>query len=186
MFANQTFATVNDLQIMTKILHDASINASLYSIVITIFSSIAVGLFIGLLFQRIANKEHNDHQNIVHDHRKQVKKFILSRLNRIQGALDRYQQNLDSIDAGRAPPGVTKENLNIAIWRDVLQTNYKDIRFVSLSNFMEMPLDVNIDMDELGLLLHTNPLKEEIIATQGIDDIDKILKVLKDLAVKLD
>jgi len=181
---NQTIATVNDLQIMTSILQNASNNASLYSIVITILASFVVGLSLGLLFHHIAKKDHDDRQNIVIEHRKHVKKFILSRLSRIQGALDMQQQNLDAIDAGKVIKGITKEALNIAIWRDILQTNYADIRFVFLSNLMEMPLNANID--ELDSLLDTNPLKEKMITGNGITDLDKILNSLRDLATKLD
>ena len=180
MTTNQTIATVNDLQIMTDILQ----NASHISIGITIIASIVVGLSLGLLFRSITNKDHDERLKIIRDHRKQVKKFILARLSRIQGALDMQQQNLDAIDAGKAPPGMTKEALNIAIWRDVLQTNYADIRFVFLSNLMEMPLDANID--ELDSLLDTNPLKEKMITANGIKDLDKILNALTDLAAKLD
>ncbi len=184
MIDNQTIATVNDLHVMTEIIQ----NASNYSIGITIIASIVVGLSLGLLFHSIANKDRlnrqKEQQKTIQEHRKHVKEFILSRLNRIQNALDLQQQNLDAIDAGKAPSGITKEGLNVAIWRDALQTNYADIRFVFLSNLMEMPLGATID--ELDSLLDTNPLKEKIIAINGITELEEILKAIRDLIAKLD
>ncbi len=182
---NQTVATVNDLENMADLLIIISNNQFLLSIAITILATIVVGLSLGLLFRKITNKDHDERQNIVRDHRKRVQKFIISKISIIQDVLDKHQQNADALNVGKAPEEVSQKMWDIGIWRDVFKTNYADIRFVFLSNLMEMPLDV--DIDELDLIFH-NPLKDMQIVSNGITntDIDESLNALKDFAKKFD